>query len=200
MAADTARIDNGDGDMLELIGRSWGWVLFFGIATLILGVLVVVQPKATIYGFALLLGIWLFVSGLFRIVMAIADNHDSGGTRWLVAILGLLSVLIGLFFLRHTYETVASLTFLLGLFWVIGGLIEFVSGYSHKGQPGRGFRIVMGLLGVAAGIVTLAWPSITLHVLVYLMGFWLIVYGILQVVTSLTIRKLFATTDGGATT
>lgn len=76
--ADTAGIDNGNQDMLELIGRSWGWVLFFGIATLILGILVILQPKATIYGFALLLGIWLFVSGLFRIIMAIADNRDWG--------------------------------------------------------------------------------------------------------------------------
>jgi uncharacterized membrane protein HdeD (DUF308 family) len=189
--ADTTTIQSDD-DVIALVGRSWGWVLFFGIATLVLGVLVILQPKATIYGFALLLGIWLFVSGLFRIVMAIADNQDTGGVRVLIAILGLVSVLIGIFFLRHTFETVATLTFLLGLFWVIGGIIEFFSAYSHKGAPGRGFRIVMGLLAVAAGIVTLVWPSITLHVLVYIMGIWLIIYGLLQIVTSLTIRKLVA--------
>jgi uncharacterized membrane protein HdeD (DUF308 family) len=194
--AEATSIDSEDQDVIEAIGRSWGWVLFFGIATLVLGILVVIQPKATIYGFALLLGIWLFVSGLFRIIVAIADRHDTGGTRWLVAILGILSVIIGIFFLRHTYETVASLTFLLGLFWVIGGIIEFVSSYGRKGLPGRGFGMVMGLLAVAAGIVTLVWPSITLHVLVYIMGFWLIVYGLLQIVTSLTIRKLFAKSDG----
>jgi uncharacterized membrane protein HdeD (DUF308 family) len=194
---DTTTIE-ADPDVLEAVGRSWGWVLFFGIATLVLGILVVIQPKATIYGFALLLGIWLFVAGLFRIVVAIADNNDTAGTRWLVAILGILSVIIGIFFLRHTYETVASLTFLLGLFWVVGGIIEFVSAYGHKGQPGRSFRLVMGILAIAAGIVTLVWPSITLHVLVYIMGFWLMVYGILQIVTALTIRKLFATSSGGS--
>lgn len=133
--ADTTTIQSDD-DVIALVGRSWGWVLFFGIATLVLGVLVILQPKATIYGFALLLGIWLFVSGLFRIVMAIADNQDTGGVRVLIAILGLVSVLIGIFFLRHTFETVATLTFLLGLFWVIGGIIEFFSAYSHKGAPG----------------------------------------------------------------
>jgi uncharacterized membrane protein HdeD (DUF308 family) len=185
-------IDNQNDDILRLIGRSWGWVLAFGVATLVLGILVIVQPTATIYGFAILLGIWLFVSGLFRIVMAIADDHDTGGgTRVLMAILGLLSVLVGIFFLRHTYDTVSSLTFLLGLFWIIGGIIEFFSAYSRHGTPGRGFRIGMGLLAIAAGIVTLVVPSITLHVLVYIMGFWLLIYGVLQIVTSLTIRKLF---------
>ena len=74
--AETA-LDNQNDDILHLIGRSWGWVLAFGVATLVLGILVIVQPTATIYGFAILLGIWLFVSGLFRMVMAIADDHDT---------------------------------------------------------------------------------------------------------------------------
>ena len=66
-------------DILRIVGKSWGWVLFFGIVTLILGVLVILNPKDTIYAFAILLGIWLFVAGLFRIVMAIADHDDTGG-------------------------------------------------------------------------------------------------------------------------
>ena len=40
-------------DILRVIGRSWGSVLVFGIATLVLGVLVVLRPVATIYGFAI---------------------------------------------------------------------------------------------------------------------------------------------------
>ena len=179
-------------DILQVIGRSWGWVLFFGIATMILGILVTLRPVATIYGFAILLGIWLFVSGLFRMVMAVADNDDSGATRVLLALLGLISVLVGVFFLRHTYETVATLAFLIGIFWIIGGLIEFFTAYSQKSLSGRGWRIFMGLLGFAAGIVILVVPGITLVTLAYLMGIWLIIYGVLQVITSLTLRKLSA--------
>jgi uncharacterized membrane protein HdeD (DUF308 family) len=69
-------------DLLEVVGRSWGWVLFFGIASVILGVIVVARPDDTIYAFAVVLGIWLFVSGLVRIVMAIADNKNTGGGDW----------------------------------------------------------------------------------------------------------------------
>jgi uncharacterized membrane protein HdeD (DUF308 family) len=185
----------GNDDILKVIGRSWGWVLFFGAATTVLGVLVVLRPEATIYGFAILLGIWLFVSGLFRLVMAIADDHETGGTRVLIAILGLLSVIVGVFFLRHTYETIASLTFLIGLFWVVGGIIEFFSAYSHPDTPGRGLRIVMGLLGLVAGVVTLVVPGITLVTLATIMGVWLIIYGLLQVFTSLALRTLFTSRD-----
>ena len=177
-------------DILRRVGKSWGWVLFFGIVTLILGVLVVLRPKDTIYAFAILLGIWLFVAGLFRIVMAIADREDTNGTRWLMAVLGLLSVIIGILFLRHTEETVTTLAFLIGLFWVVGGIIEFFTAYSDHGSPARGFRIVMGVLAFAAGVVTLVWPHLTLGVLAVIMGIWLILYGVLEVALSLQLRHL----------
>jgi uncharacterized membrane protein HdeD (DUF308 family) len=185
----------GTDDILRVIGRSWGWVLFFGVATVILGILVVLRPEATIYGFAILLGIWLFVSGLFRLVLAIADDHDSGATRVLLAILGILSVIVGIFFLRHTYETITSLAFLIGLFWVVGGIIEFFSAYSHPKTPGRGIRVVMGLLGLIAGVVTLVVPGITLVTLATIMGIWLVIYGLLQIVTSFALRALLALKD-----
>ncbi len=177
-------------DILRIIGKSWGWVLFFGIVTLALGALVVAKPKDTIYAFAIVLGIWLFVAGLFRIVLAIADREDSNGTRWLMAVLGLLSVIIGILFLRHTEETVTTLAFLIGLFWVVGGIIEFFTAYSDHGSPARGFRVAMGVLAFAAGIVTLVWPNLTLNVLAVIMGIWLIIYGVLEVVLSLQLRHL----------
>jgi uncharacterized membrane protein HdeD (DUF308 family) len=179
-------------DLLEVVGRSWGWVLFFGIASVILGVIVVARPDDTIYAFAVVLGIWLFVSGLVRIVMAIADNKNTGGTRLLMAFLGLLSVLVGLFFVRHTFETIGTLGFLIGIFWVIGGLIEFFSAYGDKGSPGRGWRLIMGGLGFVAGIVTLAYPHLTVSILATIMGIWLILFGLMQVLLSLQIRKLAA--------
>ena len=177
-------------DILHIIGKSWGWVLFFGIVTLALGVLVAAKPKDTIYAFAIVLGIWLFVAGLFRIVMAIADHEDSSGTRWLMAILGLLSVIIGILFLRHTEETVTTLAFLIGLFWVVGGIIEFFTAYSELGSPARGFRVGMGVLAFAAGVVTLVWPHLTLNVLAVIMGIWLIIYGILEIALSFQLRHL----------
>ncbi len=187
---DGLNVTSEERDILRLVGKSWGWVLFFGIVTLILGVLVVIRPKDTIYAFAILLGIWLFVAGLFRIVMAIADHEDTNGTRWLMAILGLLSVIIGILFLRHTEQTVTTLAFLIGLFWVIGGIIEFFTAYSDHGSPARGFRIGMGVLAFAAGVVTLVWPHLTLGVLAVIMGIWLILYGVLEVALSLQLRHL----------
>jgi uncharacterized membrane protein HdeD (DUF308 family) len=179
-----------DRDVLRVIGRSWGWVLFFGLVTLVVGVLVVTRPKDTITFVAVVIGIWLFVAGLFRIVIAIADDDDTAGTRWMVAVLGLLSVIIGILFLRHTEQTVTTLAFLLGLFWVIGGIIEFFTAYSDRGSQTRGFRIGLGLIAFAAGIVTLVWPHLTLTAFGVIIGIWLIVYALLELVLAVQLRRL----------
>jgi uncharacterized membrane protein HdeD (DUF308 family) len=188
-----AQVSPQEQDILRIVGKSWGWVLFFGIVTLILGVLVTLKPKDTIYAFAILLGIWLFVAGLFRMVTAIADHEDSGGTRWLMAFLGLLSVIVGILFLRRTDETVTTLAFLIGLFWVVGGLIEFFTAYSDHGSEARGWRIGMGVLAFAAGVVTLVVPHLTLATLAVIMGIWLIIYGVLEIALSFQLRHLAAT-------
>jgi uncharacterized membrane protein HdeD (DUF308 family) len=110
--------------------------------------------------------------------------------RVLMAILGILSILIGLFFMRHVYQTVAIIAFLLGLFWVVGGIIEFVVAVSHRDMPGRGWRIFMGILGFIAGLIVLAEPGISLVTLAWVLGIWLVVYGIMEIVVSLQVRKL----------
>jgi uncharacterized membrane protein HdeD (DUF308 family) len=75
-------------DLLAGIGRHWGWVLTFGIITLLAGVLVVIWPGRTIEVIAVLFGIQLIVAGIFRFVAAFAADEESGGTRVLLALLG----------------------------------------------------------------------------------------------------------------
>ena len=121
-------------DMVAALGRSWGWLLFFGVVSVIAGALIMAEPGGAILGVAVLFGIWLFVAGIFRLVEAIADSEDSGGVRIMIAIWGIISILIGLFVMRHSLQTVAIVALLIGTFWVIGGTIEFFSAIAHKGM------------------------------------------------------------------
>ena len=152
----------GEGEVLDVLGRSWGWVFAFGIATLVAGILVVSHPRDTIYFLAIVLGIWLFISGLFRMVAAIADKRDTAGVRWLLALLGLVSIILGVFFFHRTDQSVTTVVFLIGLFWVVAGVLEFAHAAGDPDVPARGYRMVMGLLALAAGILTLVWPHVTL--------------------------------------
>ena len=174
-------------DALVAIGRSWGWVLAFGIITLIVGILTVAWPGKTVLVVAVLFGIQLFVSGIFRLVMAFTD--DGEGHRVAYALIGIFSILVGILCLRHLFQTVTLLALILGIFWVIVGVMDFFAGVFIKGMPRRGWTIFMGVVGFVAGIVVLMQPAISLVTLAWVLGIWLIVYGTMEIVASFGLRK-----------
>jgi uncharacterized membrane protein HdeD (DUF308 family) len=186
--ADTEGFADHD-DVLVAVGGSWGWVLAFGIATLILGIIVTIHPKNSVYVVAVLLAIWLLVAGVFRIIRAIADREDSGGTRWLMALLGLISILFGLLVFHHTWETVAIIGFIIGIFWVIAGVADFYAAYVHKSGGGRWLLIVAGILGVGVGILALVYPGLSLTIIAFLFGLWLVLYGIIEIAVAMQLRS-----------
>ena len=174
-------------DVLGKIGESWGWVLAFSILTLILGIMVMAWPHATVKLVALLFGLQLFVGGVFALVRAFTNSGE--GSRVLLAVLGVLGILVGIFVLRHLFQTVVILVVLLGVYWVLHGIIEFFVAVDHRGAPGRGVSIVMGILSFIAGVIVLSWPAPTLLVLVWVLGIWLVVYGLIGIVGAFMVRR-----------
>jgi len=174
-------------DVLGKIGESWGWVLAFSILTLILGIMVMAWPHATVKLVALLFGLQLLIGGIFALVRAFTNSGE--GSRVLLAVLGVLGILVGIFVLRHLFQTVVILVVLLGVYWVLHGIIEFFVAVDHRGAPGRGVSIVMGILSFIAGVVVLSWPAPTLLVLVWVLGIWLVVYGLIGIVGAFMVRR-----------
>jgi Short repeat of unknown function (DUF308) len=55
-------------DMIGRLGRNWGWVFAYGLLTLIAGIAVLAWPSETLLVLAVLFGIQLIISGIFRFV------------------------------------------------------------------------------------------------------------------------------------
>jgi uncharacterized membrane protein HdeD (DUF308 family) len=177
-------------DVLAGVGRHWGWVLTFGIVTLLVGLLALAWPGRTVVVLAVLFGVQLVVAGIFRFLAALASDDESGGTRVLLALLGVLSFIVGLYALRHILVTIATLALLLGIFWIVNGAIEVFTALSHRAMRDRGWTILMGALSVVAGVLVLVYPGISLITLAVVLGVWLLVFGVMEVVLAYRLRSL----------
>ena len=175
-------------DMLAGVGRHWGWVLAFGIVTVLAGLFVLAWPDRTIQVIAVLFGLQLVVAGIFRFVAALATDDESGGTRVLLALLGVLSFIVGLYALRNILVTIAALALLLGIFRIVNGAVEAFTALSHRGMQGRGWTIFVGL-SIVAGVVVLVYPGISLTTLAIVLGFWLLVFGVMEIVLAFRLRS-----------
>jgi uncharacterized membrane protein HdeD (DUF308 family) len=177
-------------DHVTRVGKAWWWPAFFGAVSIVAGVLSLAWPGPTLVVLAVVFGIELIVWGIYRLVGAVTFGGDAGGgARTLWAILGVLSLLIGFYALRHIVITLLSLGLLLGIFWLVDGIGLVVSAVEHRGMPGRGFSLLAGVLGIIAGLVLLVWPSISILTLAFLVGIWLVVLGITQVSAAMQLRR-----------
>jgi uncharacterized membrane protein HdeD (DUF308 family) len=176
-------------EMLGRLGRHWGWLLAYGVLTVIAGVAALAWPGETLLVVAVLFGIQLIFSGVFRLVAAFSMDEVAGGTRVLYALLGILSVIIGLWAIRHVLLTLIALVLFLGIYWIVSGVIDIFSGLSHRGMPHRGWTVVLGLLSILAGLVVLAVPGLSLVSLAVILGVWLVIFGVSEITLAFRIRR-----------
>jgi uncharacterized membrane protein HdeD (DUF308 family) len=172
--------------MMQAMAAHWGLVALMGILSIVIGVLAIAWPGATLLTVAIFFAAWLFISGIYSVIQSFTVDGDTGG-RVLNAILGVLSVIVGFALLRTPFQSLEVLIFVLGIFWVAQGIITFVTAFQHK--EGRGWKLFMGVLGVIAGVVILVYPISSALVLAYFGGFWLIILGAMQAYAAWKLRS-----------
>jgi uncharacterized membrane protein HdeD (DUF308 family) len=171
----------------------WGLVLAYGVVTLGLGIALVVWPDATVTVFTVLLAIQLIVAGIFRISAALSVSRGDGGVRALVGLSGGLALIVGLLILRDPLQSVLVLGMILGVFWVIAGVVDIIGAFIAPPPSGLGWEIFTGVVTLLAGGFLLVYTDLSLRFLVVFVGIWLIVAGILALVAAFRLRSLRTT-------
>lgn len=163
------------------VSAATGWqaMVFVGVVTVILGLIVALQPTGSLNVIAVLLGVLLVISGIFDLVRVL--DRSEPHRVWL-GIAGLLLVVIGVVLIRHLNLTVALVGLVIGITWIVQGLAGLVTAFS--GGPGerRGWWIFFGLISLIAGIVVVAVPATSVTVLAVLVGIWFIVTGLMEII------------------
>jgi len=168
---------------------AWWLALTAALFGLVVGVMMVAWPEATLKVVAVLFGAWLLLHGLVRIVQAITGSDEDGARRALSAMFGVIFVVAGVIALRNLLASLAVLVTIIGLMWLIGGIVELISAFGGPGGGFRWWRIALGALSIVAALVVLVWPDLSLVALVYLTGAWLILTSLLQVALVMWARR-----------
>lgn len=81
---------------------------------------------------------------------------------------------------------------IVGIFWIIQGVMEFFGALENRAMPARGWTMFMGVVGLLAGIVVISWPIESITVLAWVLGIWMVVYGLLAIFSAFEVRKVAA--------
>jgi uncharacterized membrane protein HdeD (DUF308 family) len=178
----------------------WGLVLFYGLVTLGLGITLAVWPGETLVVCAVLIAIQLLVSGVLRIVSALAASTLDGGVRALMGLSGALALIVGLLVLRDPLQTLLVVGIILGVWWVVSGVIDLVGAVVSPTPGRRAWDVVMSLVTILAGGFLLVNPDLSLGVLVFVVCAWLLITGVLAIVAAVLLRSARRTTTDATVT
>jgi uncharacterized membrane protein HdeD (DUF308 family) len=170
-----------------MLQHLWKSALLSGILAVILGVLVLAWPGKTIIVAAIIFGAYLLVTGFAQVIFAFS-LHVSAGGRVLLFISGAASLILAVLCFRSLQDSILLLAIWIGVGFIFRGVATAVSAISDPTLPGRWWEIFIGGISLLAGVVMLASPFESVATLTFVVGIWLIVIGVMEVVSAFGIR------------
>lgn len=181
----------------SMVPHLWKSTLASGVLTLIVGIVVLAWPGISVLAAAVAFGVYLLITGVAQVVFALS-LRVSAGSRVLSFVSGAASLILAVLAFRHFGNAVLLLAIWIGIGFIFRGVATTVSAISDATLPGRGWSIFIGVLTLLAGLVVLAAPFASIITLALVVGVWLVVIGILEIVAAFGIRKAVKELEHGA--
>jgi uncharacterized membrane protein HdeD (DUF308 family) len=143
-----------------------------GLLGIAAGVVVLLKPEDSLTTLAVIAGIFVLASGIFDVAISFSRRTPNRG---LAAIMGVLSVVIGVLLIRHPVGGVLFVALLIGIWLIAVGVVRFVEAFDSDRKL---WGIVVALLEIAAGVIIVATPPIGFATLALLTGIAFIVNGV----------------------
>jgi uncharacterized membrane protein HdeD (DUF308 family) len=114
---------------------------------------------------------------------------DLARNWWLVLLRGICAIIFGGLTLMWPGLSLLTLVLLYGVFALFDGGLAIGAAIMGGAPSPRWWLALVGVLGIAAGAVTLMWPGITGIVLLYFIAGWAIAAGVFEIVGAFRLRK-----------
>lgn len=108
--------------------KKWTHLLPLGILGIVLGILILLWPAISIVFLVFVIACWAIVSGFGQLVLVWAVKFLSTGAKWLYAIGGILSMILGVILFFYPIATTLIFIWVFGLYAVVFGIVMLVSG------------------------------------------------------------------------
>lgn len=112
----------------------------------------------------------------------------AGTSWWIFAIAGIIAILFGIAAIAWPSITLGILILLFGVYVIVDGVLQLFAMFRAFGEHTPWWpHLLIGLIDIAAGIIILAYPGMTAVFLLYVIAFWAIFAGVVEVIGGLTL-------------
>ena len=174
--------------LLHAMAKNWWLEVLRGVAAIIFGILAFTWTGGVLLTLILFWGAFALVDGVLAIIAAVKGGNPM--PRWWLAIVGIAGIAAGaITFMMPGVAALVLVTFI-AVWAIILGVMEIYGAIKlRKEIEGEWFLIVNGVLSVIFGILILWRPGIGAITLVWIIGAYAIILGIMHVAFGFKLKK-----------
>jgi uncharacterized membrane protein HdeD (DUF308 family) len=177
------------GFMSSFYQRSWWSLMIRGVLAVIFGILALFAPTKTLDFLVMLFGIFVLVVGMVATIGAIMHRKESENW-WLVLIPGIAGIVIGIISIAMPSFTQTVVIYLIAIWALVSGIGQIYSAMKiRKDVEGEWMPILIGIISVVLGIILFVRPLDAAATVMWLVGLFVLVIGILWLVMGLRVRR-----------
>jgi len=120
---------------------------------------------------------------------ALPGLHALAKNWWLLLLRGIAGIIFGVLAFVWPGITLLTLIIFYGAYALVDGIFAIAAAIRGGEAQSRWWLILIGILGIAAGLLTFLWPGLTALALAMFIGVWSLIHGIFEIVGAIKIRK-----------
>ena len=164
--------------MISQVARGWRVYAVRGVAAIIFGLAALVWPGPTLTVLVYLFGAFAFTDGIALLASLARGDVLAKRHAWATGLSGVSGILIAIATLIWPGITALTLLYLVAFWAVLTGVFEIVAAIElRKVIEGEFWMILGGVLSIVFGGLLVVFPGTGLLSLVWLVGFYAIVFG-----------------------
>jgi uncharacterized membrane protein HdeD (DUF308 family) len=180
--------------------RNWWAVALRGALAILFGLMAIVMPGITLAVIVLLFGSYSLVDGVFALVAGLraARQHERW---WHLALEGIADIVVGVIAFVVPLATALAFLYLVGAWAIVTGVFRIAAAIRlRKEIEGEWLLILNGAVSVLFGVVIFTYPGAGLVTLVWLLGMYAMIFGIILLALGFRLRGHGAKGASAATT
>jgi len=184
------RVDSDRRGFGSSFARNWGVVALRGILTILFGILVLVWPEISLVLLIAFFGVFAIIGGILALLAAFRGRQADEGWAIFLALEGLAGITAGVIAFLWPRITAVALVYLIAFWAIARGIFEIISAVQLRREIQNEWLLgLAGLLSIGFGVLLAIWPGPGLLAILWIIGIYAIVLGVLQLFLAFRLRS-----------
>jgi uncharacterized membrane protein HdeD (DUF308 family) len=175
--------------MVRSLSQNWWLLVLRGVLAILFGVLAFLWPGITLLTLIVMFGVYAIVDGLMAIVAGLSRTKESP-RWWTFLVEGLIGIAAGVSALLWPGLATLVLVYIIASWAVFTGILEIVAAIRLRHEITNEWMLALGgLISVALGILLFFQPAAGSLAILWLIGSYAVIFGILLVILGFRLRN-----------